>query len=718
MFSRCAGIDPERLSSSLRRAPLVEEVVLVEGVERPTLFGSQLLQQLGKADGMEAVDAMKKRAAIKPPYVSYKPKRLVTVLTTDMKPLVPEIIPVGGKFARFLEAWVSLGAQREVINWIKGLELEFATKPKVHTWLGPVRVVKHVDDQLSLEVAKMLEKGALEEVRVGQPVHLSHFFSVPKADGGIRPIISLKGVNRFLETKHFKMEGLKCIPDLVGKGDWLGKIDAKDAYFHVRVAPETRKYLAFQFRDKAYQFKAMPFGLNIAPRVFTKIMKPVLINLRARGIKCICYLDDLLIVGESESQTLKDINTVLKLFGVLGITVNESKSHLTPTRVLNFLGLGIDTVRHVFTIPAQKDAEIKDLLSGAIGETWSARRLAGVLGKANAISLAAPWLHLFLREAEVSLKKVVRPRDPTSFDLPCPLSEEAKEDVRVALSLWPEISDAPISRETASIVITSDASNKGWGAVCGRKQTGGQWTVLEKALHINVKELTAAWFGLLCFASEARNCTILLEMDNTAAVAYVRNFAGTRSKKLRELAKLMWHWALERNVWLEAIHRAGKDNTVADGLSRNFSSNREWSLEESVVRELFRRWGQPSVDLFASRLNNKLPKFFSLNPDPQAEGTDAFKQNWSGLYGYAFPPSPLVGRTLRKALKDRCSLIIIAPWWPGQHWFPLLKQCAVEAPVVLTTEGALLKGPSGELHPLEDKGSLRLCAWKISPSSG
>lgn len=38
----------------------------------------------------------------------------------------------------------------------------------------------------------------------------------------------------------------------------------------------------------------VPFGLGIAPTVFTKVLKPVVTSLRRVGIRLIIYLDDLL----------------------------------------------------------------------------------------------------------------------------------------------------------------------------------------------------------------------------------------------------------------------------------------------------------------------------------------------------------------------------------------------------------------------------------------
>ena len=67
-----------------------------------------------------------------------------------------------------------------------------------------------------------------------------------------------------------------------------------------------------------------------------------------------------------------------------------------------------------------------------------------------------------------------------------------------------------------------------------------------------------------------------------------------------------------------------------------------------MARSLLRVWGNPSIDLFATCLNAKLPLYCSLVPDPQAVFEDAFRHPWDDLDLYAFPPFPLVGRVIAR----------------------------------------------------------------------
>lgn len=120
------------------------------------------------------------------------------------------------------------------------------------------------------------------------------------------------------------------------------------------------------------------------------------------------------------------------------------------------------------------------------------------------------------------------------------------------------------------MVITTDASTLGWGAVCGSEETGGQWRQNERSFHINWLELRAVELGLQCFAGQKRNIMVKLEIDNTTAVAFVNRQGGTASQVLCNLAQRIWQWARERGLHLFAVHVPGRLNVRADFHSRHF----------------------------------------------------------------------------------------------------------------------------------------------------
>ena len=232
----------------------------------------------------------------------------------------------------------------------------------------------------------------------------------------------------------------------------------------------------------------------------------------------------------------------------------------------------------------------------------------------------------------------------------------------------------------ANIQLQTDASNKGWGAVYGDQQIGGRWNTNEAMDHINILELKAAFFALQSFCSQANETHVQIQLDNTTAVSYINNMGGSKSPILNNLAIELWEWCIPRNIWVSAVHIAGKLNVDADFKSRSFSDKHEWMLNRNVFTEILTAFPELNMDLFASRLTTQLTQYCSWQPDPGSAFVDAFSIDWSKFNFYAFPPFSLIPRCPQKIQQDKGKGILIVPVWPTQPWFPIgstVRDCAI-----------------------------------------
>ena len=80
------------------------------------------------------------------------------------------------------------------------------------------------------------------------------------------------------------MESILLLKDILEPYSFLTKIDLKDAFYSIPIAKKSRKYLRFIYHNKLYQFCILLFRISTAPRVFSKILKPVIALLCTRGI--------------------------------------------------------------------------------------------------------------------------------------------------------------------------------------------------------------------------------------------------------------------------------------------------------------------------------------------------------------------------------------------------------------------------------------------------
>ena len=88
-----------------------------------------------------------------------------------------------------------------------------------------------------------------------------------------------------------------------------------------------------------------------------------------------------------------------------------------------------------------------------------------------------------------------------------------------------------MTRCQPSCELMTDASNEGWGAVCGPQSTVGLWTSDEKRHHINYLELLAVFLGLKALCTSHRETHISLKIDNITAVAVINHMGTSHSLK-------------------------------------------------------------------------------------------------------------------------------------------------------------------------------------------
>ena len=231
--------------------------------------------------------------------------------------------------------------------------------------------------------------------------------------------------------------------------------------------------------------------------------------------------------------------------------------------------------------------------------------------------------------------------------------EEAESNLTWWISLDRKVPvQSSILSRISSMTIESDASNKGWGARQGELSTGGRWSQEESSHHINYLELLAAFLALQSFAKHSRSMTIQMKMDNVTAVAYINKLGATHSPLLCQLVLTIREWSLQRKIFLVAEHLPGKENVAADQESRLMKDRCDWMLNPQVFSQIQQAMGLLQIDLFASRLTKQLPIFYSWRPDPEAQGTDAFNQDWSQRRGFANPPWCLIARCLSQVKKQ------------------------------------------------------------------
>ena len=97
---------------------------------------------------------------------------------------------------------------------------------------------------------------------------------------------------KFVYTSISKWNCLHLLKDLLQEGDYMCKIDLRDAYFTITINKKYRKDLRFKWEGTLYEFLCLCFGLTPAPLIFTKLMKVPISLLWRLNIRLIIYLNN------------------------------------------------------------------------------------------------------------------------------------------------------------------------------------------------------------------------------------------------------------------------------------------------------------------------------------------------------------------------------------------------------------------------------------------
>ena len=361
------------------------------------------------------------------------------------------------------------------------------------------------------------------------------------------------------------------------------------------------------------------------------------------------YLDDLLILGNSMSEIFMARNSVIFLLQHLGFVKNLKKCVLDPAQEIEFLSLIVDSQTMTLLLPAEKIGKIKDqclrLYKASKVTLLDLTKIIGTLSSTIQAVLPARLQFRFLQQQQiVSLKQT------QSYLTLVKLSPMAQNELLWWVNNLELCNDRLVIQPQAQVLIQTNASKKGWGAVCRGIRTGAQWSKKEQDLHINQLELLAIKFAILTFAKMWKMSAIHIQVDNMTALSYLLKMGGTKNPELMQISKDIWEFLLGQEITITAEYLPGNLNYKADWEYRHQKDSSEWKmcpLFFSKIWQILEK--KPEIDLFASRLSNQLPNYYPWKPDPNSLGTDTLQQKWYHKSLYAFPLFALIYKVLEKS---------------------------------------------------------------------
>ena len=266
-----------------------------------------------------------------------------------------------------------------------------------------------------------------------------------------------------------------------------------------------------------------------------------------------------------------------------------------------------------------------------------------------------------------------------------------------------------------SQILTTDASMSGWGAHLGQMQVAGTWSENLQKQHINYLEMMAVFLGLKHFVKHLENKVVLVKTDNTTVMCYINKQGGTRSPSLCILTWNMFQWAIKHKIVLIAQHVSGRNNCLADLLSRGVQ-NKEHGVDfekvcgPNIFSDVGNSTCRPICHSTESPDSNIcIPISRRISPDSrcsvdQLEGCDrlCIPSHCSNSQS----PAENSGRGLQD--NSHCTIL--------DKTTLVLTQLLVDYPVRLPEISDLISQPRSRLYH-QNVSMLKLTAWRLSADS-
>ena len=321
------------------------------------------------------------------------------------------------------------------------------------------------------------------------------------------------------------METPETIRASLQAGEWVTSIDFKDAYFHIPIHNQSRKYMRFHLQGRSYQFKALPFGLSTAHMEFTVVAKEVKLMALQRGIRIHQYLDDWLVRASTHDTCLQHIQILVTLCQELGWLVNKEKSELASKQVFNFVGYQFNLKEGKVRPTAERWQTLTDKIrSILLDPVCPLRQFMSLIGLLTATEKQVHLGQLRMRPIQWHLKN--NWRVPESLEKVIPVPNSLHPHLRWWLEESNVLLGQPLHPLKHALQILTDASKEGWGAHLDEHTARGTWSLPESKLHINHLELKAVFLALKEFRTLCCNKTVLIATDNTTVVAYINKEGG------------------------------------------------------------------------------------------------------------------------------------------------------------------------------------------------
>lgn len=192
------------------------------------------------------------------------------------------------------------------------------------------------EEDLDEQMWEWEETGIIEKAHI-DTVWCHRLDSADKPGGKRRPIIDMRPANKAIYRDVFPMPHAETIAPRLAGARVFTKLDLKSAFHHIELHEESRFITTFMTKRGMRQFTRLPFGINVAPEVFQRVLQEILVDCEG----CVNYIDDILIFAKDSEELEARTSTVMKQLKANNLTLNTEKCEYRKEEV-TFLGCRVN----------------------------------------------------------------------------------------------------------------------------------------------------------------------------------------------------------------------------------------------------------------------------------------------------------------------------------------------------------------------------------------
>ena len=413
--------------------------------------------------------------------------------------------------------------------------------------IPPRRIPIFKRNQVDEELEKMISQGIVEpsDSPWSAPICL-----VKKKDGTCRFCIDFRRLNSVTVRDAYPLPRIDDTLDALSGSMWFSTLDLASGYWQIKLTERSKKKSAFVTPHRGlFHFKVMPFGLTNSPATFQRLMEKILFGLTPE--KCLCYLDDIIILGKTFEEGLRNLELVFQRLREANLKLKPKKCFLFQPKV-TYLG-------HVVSDGGIScdPAKIEAIKNWPTPENKSeVRSILGLMGYYR------KFIDNFSERAS-PMTKLTRKRAKFEWNQDC---EAAFQDLKECLVNSPILA-FPNSKDM--FILDCDASLKGIGGVLSQVQNNEEKVIAYASRTLNKaqqqycttkRELLAVVTFMKHFKHFLLGQKFLIRTDH-APLIWLRNF--------KEPEGLIARWiSIIETYDYEIQYRPGRHHQNADSLFR------------------------------------------------------------------------------------------------------------------------------------------------------